>query len=210
VAAVLGLAPAGLIPAAARADGDPASDVLASQTLFLPADAGVGAAEQAELAGLLSEAARGGHPIRLAVIAGRSDLGSGTALWRRPEDYARFVGQEVALVYRGPLLVVMPDGYGFARGGTPVAGWAGIAARLPSPNRRLGAAAIAVVESATAAAGHPLAPVHAAAAPGGRRGVDAVAWVAFGVGAGVVALAWALSLRARPLALRAPRLSAKR
>ena len=48
-------------PPAARADGDPASDVLLSQPLFLPQDAGVPATDQAQLASLLAAAHRAGY-----------------------------------------------------------------------------------------------------------------------------------------------------
>ena len=99
--------------APAQADGDPASDVLTTQPLFLPQDAAIPAKQQAQLAGLLQEAARSGYPIRVAVVASSADLGSVTELWRQPQTYARFLGQELSLVYRGPLLVVMPDGFGF-------------------------------------------------------------------------------------------------
>ena len=53
---------------------------------------------------------QGGVPLRMAVIASSTDLGSVTALWREPEAYARFLDQELALVYRGPVIVVMPNG----------------------------------------------------------------------------------------------------
>ena len=47
-------------PHLARADGDPASDVLASQTLFLPQDAGIPHGDQERLASLLNSAQRSG------------------------------------------------------------------------------------------------------------------------------------------------------
>ncbi len=53
----------------ARADGDPASDVLATQTLFLPQDAGVPAGQQVQLAMLLAAATRTGYRLRVAMIA---------------------------------------------------------------------------------------------------------------------------------------------
>jgi hypothetical protein len=135
------------------------------------------------------------------VIGGRADLGSVTALWGRPVQYARFLGQELALVYRGAVLVVMPAGYGLARAGEPVPGWAQTAAGLPEPGRGLGAAAIAAVERVAARAGRPLAAVHTLA-PGRSRGrADMAAWVAFALGAVLVLAAWAASLRARPLSL---------
>ena len=48
------------------------------------------------------------------MIASQSDLGSVTALWRQPELYARFLDQELSLAYRGPVLIVMPNGVGLA------------------------------------------------------------------------------------------------
>ena len=102
-------------PPGARADGDPASDVLLSQSLFLPQDAGVPATDQTQLASLLAAAHRADYNLRVALIAGPADLGSVTALWRQPRNYARFLGQELSLNYTGALLVVMPDGYGFYR-----------------------------------------------------------------------------------------------
>ena len=109
--AILALA-AGSLAASARADGDPASDVLATQSLFLPQDAGVPLAQQNQLTALLEAAASSGYQIRVAIIASSSDLGSVTELWRQPQTYARFLGQELSLVYHGPLLVVMPNGFG--------------------------------------------------------------------------------------------------
>ena len=97
---------------AAWADGDPASDVLLSQLSFLPADAGFSSAGGARLEGLLSSAARAGYPVRVAIIPNSYDLGSITVLWRKPETYARFLGAELSLVYKHPLIVVMPNGVG--------------------------------------------------------------------------------------------------
>jgi cytochrome oxidase Cu insertion factor (SCO1/SenC/PrrC family) len=94
------------------ADGDPASDVLASQMAFVPADGGFSTAQQARLEGALKAAAGVGHPFRVAIIPDSYDLGSITVLWRKPETYARFLGAELSLVYRHPLLVVMPNGLG--------------------------------------------------------------------------------------------------
>ncbi len=97
----------------ALADGDPASDVLAQEPIFLPQDAGIPPRQQAQLAALTQAAARSGYPIRVALVASSADLGSVTELWRQPQSYAKFLGQELSLVYRGPLLVVMPNGVGF-------------------------------------------------------------------------------------------------
>ena len=91
--------------------------VLAGQSLFFyPQDAASWLRQDAQLNALLTAAHRDGYLVRVAVIGSRSDLGSVTALWRQPQSYARFLGQELALVFHGPLLVVMPNGYGFVRG----------------------------------------------------------------------------------------------
>ena len=95
---VLAAIATGAVSPAARADGDPASDVLAQQNLFLPQDAGVPARQQTQIATLLQEAAHAGYPIRVALIASPTDLGSVTALWQQPQSYAKFLGQELALV----------------------------------------------------------------------------------------------------------------
>src|SRR4029077_15162518 len=101
------------------ADGDPASDVLATGPLFLPQDACVSATQQDELGALLQTAGRRGYPLRVALIASSTDLGSVTELWRQPQRYVQFLGQELSLVFRGPLLVVMPGGFGlYGAGGS--------------------------------------------------------------------------------------------
>jgi hypothetical protein len=68
----------------------------------------------------------------VALIASPSDLGSVTALWRRPQSYADCLGQELSLVYGGPVLVVMPDGYGlYGEGRALVNGRTALAGLLP-------------------------------------------------------------------------------
>jgi cytochrome oxidase Cu insertion factor (SCO1/SenC/PrrC family)/thiol-disulfide isomerase/thioredoxin len=97
----------------AQADGDPGSDVLVYQDLFVGSTAGVSVAQQARFGDLLKSADRSRFPIRVAIIANRADLGSVTALWRKPQAYARFLGLELSLGYKQRLLVVMPNGLGF-------------------------------------------------------------------------------------------------
>jgi hypothetical protein len=117
------------IPAPARADGDPASDVLASQPLFLPGDGGIPPRQQADLSRLIQAANRGGYGLRVAVIATPADLGSVGELWRRPNGYAHFLGLELALVYRGATLIAMPNGFGlYARHSLSAAERAALAA----------------------------------------------------------------------------------
>jgi hypothetical protein len=184
----------------ARADGDPASDVLVAQTLFLPQDAGLQTRQQAQLGALLSAARRSGFPLRLAVIASPTDLGSITELWRRPESYARFLGQELSLNFHGTLLVVMPDGFGLYGPGAHSAGQRAALARARPGGTAggLGATAIAAVQRLAAAAGHPLTvgAISTRAAPANN---DYLAWLALLIGALLIMVAWIASLRARPL-----------
>jgi hypothetical protein len=191
----------GLSVTPARADGDPASDVLVTQSLFLPQDANVSPSQQVELADLLKSAGQRGYPIRVALIGSATDLGSITELWRQPQSYASFLGQELSLVYHGPLLVVMPNGFGLYRAG-------GAATRaalsgLPEPGGAtgIGAFAVSAVQRLASAAGHPL-PAPAVSAPSASGSSDPSAWIAFSVGAALVALAWVASFRAKPLRLR--------
>jgi hypothetical protein len=190
----------------ALADGDPASDVLIGQSAFLPWDAGATPAQQARLGAILGAAARDGYPIRVAVIASQSDLGSVTALWRQPELYARFLDQELSLAYRGPVLIVMPNGVGLAsaaplstaeRAATAATGKAASIARP-----QLTAVAESAAEKLAAAAGHPLpaAVLTSAAAPSaaGASSTGTTAYLVLAAGAVLIAIAWAASLRARP------------
>jgi hypothetical protein len=189
-------------PAPARADGDPASDVLATQALYLPQDAGATPAQRAQLSALLQTAARRGYPIAVALVASRGDLGSVTALWRQPETYARFLGKELAFVREGPLLVVMPNGFGLTRLGRPLPGQGDLASLgAPGAGAGLAGAAITGVRRVAAAAGHPLPPP-SAQAPRAGASSDAIRWLVLAAGALAIAIAWGLSLRARPLRLR--------
>ncbi|MGH2859040.1 MAG: SCO family protein [Solirubrobacteraceae bacterium] len=145
----------------AWADGDPASDVLLSQVSFLPADAGFSGAQQARLNALLDAAARGGYPVRVAVIPSAYDLGSITALWKKPETYARFLGAELSLVYKHPLVVVMPAGIGLNWPGHSVA-----SAQREVAQVRVGSGAAGLLGGAEAAVGQLLsaAGVHLSSA----------------------------------------------
>jgi cytochrome oxidase Cu insertion factor (SCO1/SenC/PrrC family) len=113
VLAVLAGCTLGVLSPAARADGDPGSDVLVYQNLFVASDANISIAQQVELGDLLTSAERGGFAIRVAVIATPADLGAITQLWGKPASYASFLGIELSLAYAQRLLVVMPDGFGF-------------------------------------------------------------------------------------------------
>jgi hypothetical protein len=188
-----------LAPGAVLADGDPASDVLASQTLYVPGDGGFAPSQTAQLSALVAEAQRAGVPIRVALIATQADLGSVTELWRQPRNYARFLGQELAQVYRGTLVVAMPAGFGVVSvGGAPAGGQVGVA----TDHRPLVPATMSVVQAVAAADGHRLALPRAAVVPGSASAlgsVDLGSWLALAAGAALIVAAWTASLRARPL-----------
>ena len=131
-AAILAATLAG-VPAA-RADGDPASDYLISQKVFIPFDTKIPGSHLVQLSQLVSEAKARGFTIRVAPIETRYDLGSILVLWHRPKQYARFLGQELSQWYRGRLLVVMPNGYGVSMAGKLVAGEQAALADLPPPS----------------------------------------------------------------------------
>ena len=203
---------AGWVPGSARADGDPASDVLVTQTLFLPSDASVTAGQQAQLAALLREAEHDRYPLRVALIASAADLGSVTELWNQPQSYADFLGDELSLVYRGTLLVIMPDGFGLYRTngslGPEQAALASLRGAVAGAS--IGAAALLAVQRVAATAGHPLSIPRGVRAPTGASGApDALAWIVFVIGAALIALAWAGSLRAKPLRLRGRSVSSR-
>jgi cytochrome oxidase Cu insertion factor (SCO1/SenC/PrrC family) len=99
----------------------PAATCSYNQDLFSGTDAGLSLAQQAQLGGLLKTADRGGLPIRVAIIGGRTDLGSVSELWRSPRSYARFLGIELSLAFNQRLLVVMPNGLGINWPGHPTA-----------------------------------------------------------------------------------------
>jgi len=126
VAVVLAaLAGAGPLAATARADGDPASDYLVANQVFLAAQSGSPSVAQRRLMATVAAANRAGFAVRVATIPQPYDLGSVAALWRRPRLYARFLGLELASAYHGRLIVAMPDGIGLSRGGRS----------LPAPDR---------------------------------------------------------------------------
>ena len=200
---------AGALAGRARGDGDPASDVLLSQRLYLPQDAGVPPAQQAQLTALLAAARRSGYTLRVALIAGPADLGSVTELWHQPQNYAHFLSQELSLNYKGPLLVVMPNGYGLYQPHASSNDQASVLSALAPPGRNLGPGALGAIERLAAASGHNL-PTPAATTATNSRSSNTTAWIVFGIGAIIIILAWAASLRARPPRLSGGRISSTR
>jgi hypothetical protein len=209
------LASAVLIAApGALADGDPASDVLVDYPAFNPIGSGVSPDAQARLDRLLAASAHAGFPIRVALIAAQSDLGTATPLWREPSDYAHFLQTELSELYSGQILVVMPNGFGLwgpSTGPHAVTGRElAVRAAAPGAGNQLAASAMAAVPLLAAADGHPIpqasvlasqsATVADVAPASGTLSATVIATLAGG--ALLIALAWIASLRARPLRLR--------
>jgi hypothetical protein len=117
---VLLMALALLLPAAARANGDPASDVLLTQQVFLPFEAPISKSAADDLRKTVASANSKGYKIRVALIAFTGDLGTAVSLWRHPQNYAKFLASEIAFVTTDRLLVAMPSGWGFYDKGKPV------------------------------------------------------------------------------------------
>lgn len=110
---LVALLPLAVVVAGARADGDPASDVLPGQDVFTPypnPDPADVSALKAAVAFVYAKHRR----IKVAVIASAGDLGAVPELFGKPKAYAKFLGSEIGSFYVGPLLVVMPSGFGMA------------------------------------------------------------------------------------------------
>jgi hypothetical protein len=169
---------------AALADGDPASDVLLYQQTFFPYSAPSSAAK-AELLGAVAAAKRAGFGVRVAVIQSRQDLGADPELFGKPQLYARFLDAELRSAgYLGALVVVMPQGFGAAAGGSlshggkrytprPAGPLLRAAARLRPPGSTdsdvLTNAGVTAVRAVSAAAGHPIGRI-TKVAPAGAGG----------------------------------------
>lgn len=165
----------------ASADGDPGSDVLVYQDLFAGTDAGLSVQQQLQLGGMLKTAAREGFPVRVAIIARPTDLGAVTALWRNPRGYARFLGIELSLAYKGRLLVVMPNGFGFSWPGHPSASAYRLLGDIPTRDGFYGATATAVRSIALAAGFKLPAVANLPGVPAQRAGSGASSAAAQGV-----------------------------
>jgi len=110
-----------LVPASARANGDPASDVLLVNQVFLPFEAPISKSAADDLRKTVASANSKGYKIRVALIAFTGDLGTAVSLWRHPQNYAKFLASEIAFVTTDRLLVAMPSGWGFYDKGKQVA-----------------------------------------------------------------------------------------
>jgi hypothetical protein len=152
----------------ARADVDPASDVLLLQDYFLPYQPQVCSEYKNGLAAATKRSRTAGYPLKLALIASSYDLGGAPQFFGNPREYAKFLGHEVELAGHGvgrparvlPVIVVMPQGFGFYRVDPRVAR-AVESVRIADGGdpSALARAALTALPKITAAAGHPTAAV---------------------------------------------------
>jgi hypothetical protein len=115
----------------ARANGDPASDILITNQVYIGPEVPISNADRDALVKTVAAANERGYPIRVALIPFTSDLGTAVSLWGRPQDYAKFLGSELAFVYTKPLLIAMPSGFGVYHRNKPVAEQQRVLARVP-------------------------------------------------------------------------------
>ncbi len=147
VVLAVALVAACVVAAGARADGDPASDLLITQNVFVPFDAPAKSATDALTAQVASVYA-GNDRLKVAVIGSKVDLGAIPSLFDKPSEYAKFLGQELSGFYIGPLLIVMPSGYGIYDGGRATDAEDAVIAHLDAPTS---SGSDALVQAATAA-----------------------------------------------------------
>jgi hypothetical protein len=128
--------------------------------------------EGRQLEALATSAKKRRFPIKVAVVAKRTDLGTAEALFGRAQSYADFLGQELRFGYRGTLIVVMggsPGGVG-VYGPAKVPPVESVARSISVPRgattQELGRTGVTAVQRIAAAAGHPL-PKPSASSPGG-------------------------------------------
>jgi hypothetical protein len=138
-----------LLAGTARADGDPASDLLITQNTFVPFQTPAASATDA-LTKQVDAVYANGDRVKVAVIGAKVDLGAIPSLYDKPSEYAKFLGQELSGFYIGPLLIVMPSGYGIWDGGRTTAAEDAVLAKLDAPGSTdsdaLTAAATSAVE----------------------------------------------------------------
>ena len=150
----------------ARADGDPASDYLLANQVFVTTPSGSLSPAQRQLVKTVAAANRAGFTIRVAVIANPTDLGAIPQLWRQPRTYARFLGQELSLAYKQRLLVLMPNGFGFNWPGHSSEPEYRVLAKVPiQPGSRALSLSAAAAVHRLSAAHIPAAGTAAASAP---------------------------------------------
>ena len=146
-------------PSLAHANGDPASDYLLVQNVFLPFNAKVDAGVSKRLSAVIRASDGAGVKVRVALIGTRYDLGTAYSLYDKPQRYSEFLGLELSFVYRGHLIVVMPGGFGSSIAGKPDRPGIRALSQLPAPGKdatKQAQAATTAVLRLASAYGHAL------------------------------------------------------
>jgi len=202
---------AGVSAPLALADGDPASDYLVSQQAFLSYDAKIPAALQRKLVTAVASANKNGYPIKVALIWTRYDLGSVPELFGKPKIYARFLDAEDSKCWWGGscgsgrfktstrLLVVMPNGLGFAQWKhSPAGGYRTLAGiKVTRTPAGLATAATTAVVKLAAAAGVKVSTTGSASAGQSSGGTSRIEIVLAVVAALLIGVAARLLIRRR-------------
>jgi hypothetical protein len=179
-----------LSPAPALADGDPASDVLLLQDVYLPYPPGIPKPLATTITNLVKTTRKAGFPLKVAIVAQAQDMGAVPQYFGKPQSYAPFLESEIAFNTKKPLLVVMPAGFGAA--GLPSGSETGLQGVVPpksADGTELARASVKAIVSLAKAAGHPVAePKLAAAAAGGGGGGGTSPALVFGVPVALLAL----------------------
>ena len=146
------------LPAVAWANGDPPSDILLQAKVYFPTQR-VSIEEATKLKAIVQTANAKGYPIRVALIRDESDLGTVPDLLNQPQKYSEFLGPEIRFVYRGDLLVVMPNGLGLTttdQTPPPEKAIQGMKVEAGGSPDGLALTAEEAVTKLAAAAGHPI------------------------------------------------------
>ena len=184
--------------AGARADADPASDMLYTGDVFLPYEP-VSPAAAAELRDAVRASRANGKAIKVAVIATKGDLGGVPTLFGNPLYYARFLGAELQFLYSGKLLVVMPQGAALSQRGKLIADRSVQDAKVGQGTDGLVRTAAVLVRDLAGGEQGSIQTVVSSSADGG---LPAWIWVVVGVAAaaalGAIGFVLARSRRRRP------------
>jgi hypothetical protein len=96
----------------ALADGDPASDVLITQTLYTPVAQKISPPLLAQLRTTITAYNAAGFPIRVALILDRTDLGAVPQLFGQPDNYVQLLSGELYYSWKHTIVAVQPSGVG--------------------------------------------------------------------------------------------------
>jgi hypothetical protein len=165
----VGLSWALLAASVARADADPASDILLGSPAFYPFQPSVSSALQHQLEATLAQLRAKGLNLKVAIIESPVDLGAIPNMFGKPQTYADFLEREISFNSPVPLLVVMPTGFGVSHAG-PISALSGLSVDAAQQSNGLARAAILAVVRIARAEDKPVTAGPLASATGGSGG----------------------------------------